>query len=240
VAGSNCIIIHYTGKECDVTPYTDAYEAIKSVPIVQAATAYDNPETGECTMLILKEAIWMGDKMDHTLVNPNQLRSFGITVQDNPFSEAPTFIATEGNEFTMPLSSKGTVLGVSTRTPTDQELQTCPHITLSSEHDWDPQNVCFPKASRTVEEEVARKIGAVNAEGACSNLDDYEDDSEEQVLLYSIGSLSRRLISSVKIQTVPRQAAQVGVDVQDVPQAKSFQSKGRHSSVSPEDLCERW
>ena len=240
VCGSNCIIIHYTGKECDVTPYTDAYEAIKSVPIVQAATAYDNPETGECTILILNEAIWMGDKMDHTLVNPNQLRSFGITVQDNPFAEAPTFIATEGSEFSMPLWSKGTILGVSTRTPTDQELQTCPHIILSSEHDWDPQNVRFPEASRTVEEEVSRKIGAVNTEAACSNFDDYEDDSVDQVLLFSIGSLSQRLIASIKVRTVPRQAAQVGVEVQDVPQAKSFQSKGRHSSVSPEDLCERW
>ena len=23
VAGSNCVILHYTGKECDVTPYRD-------------------------------------------------------------------------------------------------------------------------------------------------------------------------------------------------------------------------
>ena len=27
-------------------PYTDAYKAIKSVPIVQADTEYENPETG--------------------------------------------------------------------------------------------------------------------------------------------------------------------------------------------------
>jgi len=30
---------------CDISPYTDMYEAIKSVPIVRARTAYDNPET---------------------------------------------------------------------------------------------------------------------------------------------------------------------------------------------------
>jgi hypothetical protein len=45
--GSNCVIIHYAGQECDASPCTDAYESIKSVPIVQAATACDNPETGE-------------------------------------------------------------------------------------------------------------------------------------------------------------------------------------------------
>jgi hypothetical protein len=145
VCGSNCVIIHYTGQECDVSPYTDAHESIKSVPIVQAATAYDNPETGETYILILNQAIWMGDKMRHTLVNPNQLRAYGITVQDNPFIEAPIFISTEDNNFSVPLSCKGTILGVATRTPTEQELQTCPHVTLSSDHEWDPQNVRFPK-----------------------------------------------------------------------------------------------
>ena len=55
--GSNCIIIHFMGKECDVAPYTDAYDIIKEVPIVQADTAYENPETGETTILILNKAI---------------------------------------------------------------------------------------------------------------------------------------------------------------------------------------
>jgi hypothetical protein len=64
--------MYYTGKGCDVLPYTEAYDAI-SVPIVQAATAYDNRDTGETTILILNEAIWMGDQMEHTLINPNQL-----------------------------------------------------------------------------------------------------------------------------------------------------------------------
>jgi hypothetical protein len=76
VCRSNCLIMYYTGKECDVLPYTEAYEAIKSVPIVQAATAYDNRDTGEITILILNKAIsWMGDQMEHTLINPNQLRA---------------------------------------------------------------------------------------------------------------------------------------------------------------------
>jgi hypothetical protein len=126
--------MYYTGKECDVSPYTEAYEAIKSVPIVQAATAYNNRDTGETTILILNKAIWMEDQMEHTLINPNQLLAYGITMQDNPFDPAPIFISNEDNKFTLPLNSKGTVLGVATRTPTGQELQTCPHVVLSSEH----------------------------------------------------------------------------------------------------------
>ena len=83
---SNCIVVHFTVNEYDAAPYTDAYNIIKAVPIVKAATAYDNPNTGETTILILNEAIWMGETMDHTLVNPNQLRTYGMTVQDNPFA----------------------------------------------------------------------------------------------------------------------------------------------------------
>jgi hypothetical protein len=40
---------------------------------VQAGTAY-NPETGETVIYVLNEAIWLDDKLEHTLVNPNQLR----------------------------------------------------------------------------------------------------------------------------------------------------------------------
>jgi hypothetical protein len=235
VCGSNCAIISYTGKECDVAPYTDAYESIKSVPIVQAGTAWDNPETGETVILILNEAIWMADKLEHTLVNPNQLRAFGISVQDNPFSDAPIYIATEDSEDVLPLTCSGTILMANTRTPTDKELSTCRHIVLSSEHDWDPKNVRFPQASRTVEEEISRTVGAVTSE----SYRDYDDCGESSdSMLFDIGLMSKRFISSAKTRNVARQVSQV--EKQDVSQPYTFQSKGRHSSVTPEDLSERW
>ena len=117
---SNCIVMDFTGKECDVAPYTDAYKTIKEVPIVQAATAYDNPEIGDTTIIILNKAIWMSATMYHTLVNPNRLRTYGMTVQDKPFAEAPIFIATENHDFMLPLSSKVTIIRVTTRNPTEK------------------------------------------------------------------------------------------------------------------------
>ena len=110
--------MHFTVKEYDVVPYTDVYKTIKAVPIVQADTAYDNPEKGDTTILILNEAIWMSETMDHTLVNPNQLRAYGVAVQDKPFAEAPIFLSTEDHDSMLMLSYKGTILAVTTRTPT--------------------------------------------------------------------------------------------------------------------------
>ena len=69
---------------------------------------------------MLDEEIWMGDQMDNTVVKPNKILSYGITIQENPFSIVPMFISTEDHEFSLSLASKFTVLGVDTRTPTDE------------------------------------------------------------------------------------------------------------------------
>ena len=38
VAGRNCLLMHYSERVCNVMPYSNEYEAKKSVPIVQIAT----------------------------------------------------------------------------------------------------------------------------------------------------------------------------------------------------------
>ena len=45
----------------------------------------------------------MGDQMDHTLINPNQMRHYGIQVQDSPTSDEPLYIMSENNDFNMEL-----------------------------------------------------------------------------------------------------------------------------------------
>jgi hypothetical protein len=83
VPGNNAIILQYTSRECDVSPYADSYEPICDVPIVTGATAVTDSTTGDTIILVFHEAIWMGDQLEHSLLNPNQLRHYGVTVQDN-------------------------------------------------------------------------------------------------------------------------------------------------------------
>jgi hypothetical protein len=78
VLGINFVILEYSGRVCDVYPYSQEYTAIKDVPIVRGATAVQCQETGETFILIINEGLWYGDKMDHSLINPNQLRHFGV------------------------------------------------------------------------------------------------------------------------------------------------------------------
>ena len=123
VAGRNCLLMHYSERVCDVMPYSDEYEAKKSVPIVQIATGY-TAANGQRTILIVNEALWIPE-LEHSLMNPNQLRHFGVTVQDNPYSNSPMVIQKDTNdeEFVACLKSTGTNIYIDTWTPTDRDLQ---------------------------------------------------------------------------------------------------------------------
>jgi hypothetical protein len=51
---------------------------IAYVPIVPGATANDNPISGDTYILVSNESLCFGNELDQTLINPNQLRSYGI------------------------------------------------------------------------------------------------------------------------------------------------------------------
>ena len=90
--------------------------------------------------------------MDHSLLNPNQLRAHGVEVQDNPFEPIQCHIDTGFDDIKIPLSIQGTVIFVNTRTPTEVELCECPHITLTSSKTWDPHNIKFPEPTTVIED----------------------------------------------------------------------------------------
>ena len=78
---------------------------------MQGDTRYTSPVTGQRSILIFNDALWLGDQTEHTLVNPNQLRHYGLIVRDDPYnSEEPIHIDTKNGDFLMPLLSDATVI----------------------------------------------------------------------------------------------------------------------------------
>ena len=94
------------------------------------------------------------------------MRHFEVNVQDNPYDDAPLYLMMEDGDFALSLAVQGTNIMADTRTPTEEELQTCNFMTLSLQHLWDPHFVTFPQPSHTVQEEVEmlRRIGAVSVD----------------------------------------------------------------------------
>lgn len=62
---------------------------VADVPIVKAATTYDDPLPGDTYILIIGQAIFLGKDVDNTLLCPNQLRCNGLIVDDCPVHLAP-------------------------------------------------------------------------------------------------------------------------------------------------------
>ena len=61
--------------------------------------------------------------MQHTLLNTNQLRSFGMLVKDDPFaSDEPILIESENGDAVLPLHTEGTIIYLDTWTSTDKDL----------------------------------------------------------------------------------------------------------------------
>ena len=139
--GRNFVPLSYTGRACDVSPYnSDVYESEKDVPIISGATAYTCQNSGQTYILVIHEGLWLGPKLRHSLLNPNQLRFNGVSVFDNPF-DINTTLSIEHDDTTIPLKLSGTNIFLDTRTPTQHELDNCPHLHLTCETEWNPHTV---------------------------------------------------------------------------------------------------
>jgi hypothetical protein len=89
-AGANFRPLEFTGMSCSVTPFHANYPAMDQIPVATCATAVDMPD-GAVVVLIIHEALYFGQSMDHSLINPNQIRITGIPVNDNPFDLSKPF-----------------------------------------------------------------------------------------------------------------------------------------------------
>ena len=85
--GKNFVILEFTQRAADVYAYIKDIAPIVGVPIVSGATAWDDPVTGQTYILVINEGLYYGNKMDHSLINPNQIRDYGIPLWDNAYDK---------------------------------------------------------------------------------------------------------------------------------------------------------
>ena len=79
--------------------------------------------------------------MDHSLINPNQLRHYGLGFWDNPYDPVRKLQIDTNDDLVIPLQAQGTKLYFESRVPTRQELSECARITMSSPEPWNPKEV---------------------------------------------------------------------------------------------------
>jgi hypothetical protein len=84
--------------------------------VARCGTVWTSPNTGREYLLVGDQMLWFGSQMDHSLINPNQIREYGIPVYDNPFSQSQFGI--DCNDDFIPFNSMGTIVYFESRVPT--------------------------------------------------------------------------------------------------------------------------
>ena len=165
-------------------------------------------------ILVIDEGLWLGEKIGHSLLNPNQLRYSGICVWDNPF-DPHNPLSIEHEDLSIPLKVAGTTIFVDTHTPLQSELTDCPHIELSCDSEWNPLTVTLAT------------IRSKEAEGLDMAVDELEPGLTQISSVYSFPEMAESLRNIMAVQP-------------DLPSHKTFVSSQRHPAITAEQLSERW
>ena len=242
--GANFIVLSMTSRIADVYAYDKNYAPSTNVPIVTGATAWDDIKTGTTYILIFNESLFYGPKLDHTLINPNQLRSYGID-WDNPYEKYHQLgIELEGS-LRIPMMFSGTKLRFESRVPTRLELETCEHIELTSRAAWNPDVVKLGEVKVTdpildsKEMSIVISSTIVSFTPACSYTDDvhaYKNNFCGDNILHSVNPV----LVSIK-ELIISQDNTGGRDTEDdIPVRRTFVSYSRHNKISAESIAELW
>ena len=127
---------------------------------------------------------------------------------------------------------RGTTVQVQTYSPTQIELEICPHFVLLLLLPWDPKKISFPK-SRMRNEEMMSDTLHVSAATSSSTKDVDGSVIDLSTIVRHILSMRTTLL---ELTTPDEHLISCG----DIPPVNTFQSLSRHSDVTPQSLSERW
>ena len=140
-AGAQFRKLSGTGVVCEVGGFGEGLGSFQDVEISTTCTAWDSPE-GETYILVYGQSLFFGDALEVSLVPPNQLRSNGLVVDDVPkqFTKGRSLhgIYVPEKNLTIPFSLRGMMSYIPVRLPSEEEMERCQRIQMTSEEDWRP------------------------------------------------------------------------------------------------------
>ena len=234
----------FSDDKVSVSPFIGEYAPLQDIPIASVATAWDSPVDGSTILLVINEAFYFGDRLGHSLLCPNQLRDFGVIVNDCPsiFDANSTHsIILPDQQIELPLLLRGTISYLETRKPTEDELLMCERYELTSASPWNPN------ASLGIGSNVRdRFVDALRT----------EKDLIPSIPLELVDGFLPRLITALHLEQrmhapsyerheadVIAHAADLSRDVSEATSNReqwSTTTSGRGFKVSKEELARRW
>lgn len=236
-------IYEHTGQQCSVHAYSSNYKP-RVVQIAHGGTAYDHPG-GTTYILDINHGFDMTADQEPSLLNPNQLRSNNLTVDDCPthlsYQHSSTHsIYVPENDLTIPLELDGVISFVATRLPSMEEIRNCEHVTLTSVVEWDPHSQDFNHQEKVVKTNASR-ISSVSTNDSISSFSSNIPPqvlSESDVVLQDISSS----LNEERFLSMIESAVRVTINdpSSEVHSISATTSKPRTSSRNANHLSKVW
>ena len=142
-ASRNCVVLSFTNQVIDAYAFCQELGPMKSVPIALVVTLATDKD-GREVILVINEALWFGQQMDHTLISSNQVRADEVELWDNPRDSCHDMcINIPASDYPVPLKMEGIVAYAETRAPTNKEIRNLPHVELPSDAPCKPEFATF-------------------------------------------------------------------------------------------------
>ena len=239
-AGANWTILDLTGEVCEVSPFLDSYQPKQEIPLARCATVWTDLDTSQEYLLVCNQMLWFGNSLHNSLINPNQIRSFGLLVNDDPFSSADDFGISSDSVF-IPFNTTGTIIHFHSRVPNDWEKKHLPVILLTGDA-WNPSEEIMQYGKHSMEATEMRSIHTLTSgsdrrqiQSATTNFRSNERSItplSNISMVYDPQQFRERLISAVNIATTYRD----DIDRQSC----SVVTNVRHSKATPEEVARKW
>lgn len=223
----------YIGRECDVVPYTVNYESVKVEPIVTATTAWTCQEIVKTCILVIHEALWMGESMPNSLINPNQIRAYGWIVQDIPYCGSPLYCEDADAMLAIPLEL---LIQITAQQWEHQHKMSLADADALCEHHNVSGNQLVSRSLLHDEgsNKTKRDEGSVQDDDARTGI----EAVWRRIQRWWIFLALEQKLSDLKIAPPTRDAANVWVS--DLPASNTFISGDRKSDVNPKNSARRW
>ena len=112
-------------------------------------------DEGKEYLLVGDEMLWFRNTLADSLINPNQLREYGLLVKYDPFNANEFGI--DADEDFIQFDTKGTIVYFNSRVPTDWQTTHLPVIPLTADT-WDPKTVNLSSGHLSHEEAEMRIV----------------------------------------------------------------------------------
>ena len=108
-AGANWSLMELTGKVCDVNPFLNSYSPIQEIPVARCCTVWTDQTDSMEYLLVGDQMLWFGTLLPNSLIYPNQIRAYGLPVNDDPF-DLTRYFGINAEHAIIPFDTTGTVV----------------------------------------------------------------------------------------------------------------------------------